>query len=216
MRVRNRSQGWLWSGAANGHNHFACSNCRWTVSRRAEADSVVAVCGVGAHGLSADGDDFGQVTLAERGDGGNHLLRQKYTEEKPRQVELPTGCRQCVAVVADPAGRGRTALCLEERQPALLVLLQPDPVGGLFRLVGEIVELLNGQRSDAGALAIGDSAPELLVSLHHRDAQLGRCRGAAQQGIGHFQQSHRARGPAADERNVEGRWSDHSHQIREG
>lgn len=89
MRVRNRSQGWLWSGAANGHNHFACSNCRWTVSRRAEADSVVAVCGVGAHGLSADGDDFGQVTLAERGDGGNHLLRQKYTEEKPRQVELP-------------------------------------------------------------------------------------------------------------------------------
>ncbi len=110
------------------------------------------VCGVGAHGLNADGD-FGQTARHGAAENLMHTAPTEATEKKkPRRVELaPTGFRPSMRRgCRRSAGRGRTAL-LPGRTPAsALFCYQPDQAATFFRLVGEIVELLNGQRSGRG------------------------------------------------------------------
>ncbi len=85
---------------------------------------VVAVCGSGRSWPQRGWWRFQRVTLAERSDSGNHQLRQKCAEEKPPAGEAPRWLPSMRSRLSQIQRRSR-ALCLE-RQPALLVLLQPD------------------------------------------------------------------------------------------
>ncbi len=182
---------------ANGHNHFGpAALSRWTVSRRAEAD-FGSGRSAGAHGLS--GDDFGQVTLAERGDGGNHLLRQKCHRRETRAGRnfhrLPSNASRLSQIQRAAAA---LASAWKNASQRCLFLLQPgSSASSANRRALEWASDPMLERYHRGFR----TRTARVSALHHRDAILAMLE-VAQQGIDHFQ-SHRARGPAADERNVE-------------